>query len=294
MRLSTRPRQAHRGGLRALLVPIACLTTSGPLRAQERVEVPRADGAHTPLRVYSPPGGGCSRLAVISPGAGGTESGYAYLARGLSDRGWLAIVMGHQESGPGTLVRQVSSSGLHGGLRKMVTDATAQRDRIHDLDAALAWSAPRCHGAYKALLGHSMGSDTVMFEAGALNQLEVHGANRFDAYVAVSPAGEGPIFAAHSWRRIDKPMYVLTGTRDAGLEGDWHWRAQPFEDLPPGCAWLGVIDDATHLNFAGIGLAAKTEKLTLASVAAFLAAAQARDCAAPPAQPSITFRSRAR
>jgi hypothetical protein len=110
----------------------------------------------------------------------------------------------------------------------------------------------------------------------------------------VSPAGAGPIFAAHSWSRIEKPMYVLTGTRDDGLEGGWHWRTQPFEDLPPGCAWLGVIDDATHLNFAGIGLAGKTERLTLTSVAAFLAAAQARDCSAPPAQPGITFRSRAR
>ena len=286
--------QAHRAVLRALLVPIACTAACMPVRAQQRVEVPRADGVHTPLRVYWPTGGGCSRLAVISPGAGGTENGYAYLARGLADRGWLAIVMGHRESGPGTLVRQVSSSGLHGGLRRMVTDPTAQRDRIHDLDAALAWSAPRCHGAYKALLGHSMGSDTVMFEAGALNRLEVHGGDRFDAYVAVSPTGEGAIFAAHAWKRIEKPMYVLTGTRDAGLEGAWQWRTQPFEDLPPGCVWLGVIDDATHLNFAGIGLAAKTEKLTLTSVAAFLAAAQARDCSAPPGEPGITLRSRAR
>ena len=65
-------------------------------------------------------------------------------------------------------------------------------------------------------------------------------------------------------------MFVLTGTRDKGLEGAWEWRAQSYGDMPAGCKWLGVIDGATHMNFAGVGFAGKTEKLTLSSIDAFL------------------------
>jgi predicted dienelactone hydrolase len=112
---------------------------------------------------------------VISPGAGGTENGYAYLAAGLRDRGYLAVVMGHKESGPATLRKDVLHGGIHGGLKDMVTDSTLQADRMLDLAAALTWADKQCHHPYKVLLGHSMGSDTVMFEAGARNKLDVQG-----------------------------------------------------------------------------------------------------------------------
>src|ERR1700722_13946192 len=100
--------------------------------AQESVKVARADGAETPLRVYRPasnPAQACAPLAIISPGAGGTENGYSYLAEGLRDHGYLAVVMGHKESGPGKLAGKVTSSGLHGGLVDMVTDSGLHRDR---------------------------------------------------------------------------------------------------------------------------------------------------------------------
>ena len=112
---------------------------------------------------------------MISPGAGGTENGYAYLAAGLRDRGYLAVVMGHKESGPATLRKDVLHGGIHGGLKDMVTDSTLQADRMLDLAAALTWADKQCHHPYKVLLGHSMGSDTVMFEAGARNKLDVQG-----------------------------------------------------------------------------------------------------------------------
>lgn len=258
--------------------------------AQELVNAHRADGAETPLRVYSA-GKDCALLAVISPGAGGTEDGYAYLAKGLRDRGWLAVVMGHKESGPATLRKEILSAGIHGGLKDMVTDRELQQDRMLDLDAALAWSSPRCSSSYKVLLGHSMGSDTVMFEAGARNKLQVRGHDRFDAYVAISPSGHGSIFMEASWSNVRKPLYVLTGTHDKGLEGTWEWRTEPFRGLPTGCHWLGVIDGASHLNFAGVGISATTERLTLASVDEFLAGARHNKCGAPARQDGITVTS---
>jgi hypothetical protein len=79
-------------------------------------------------------------------------------------------------------------------------------------------------------------------------------------------------------------MLILTGTRDKALEGNWQTRTIPFDDLPPGCKWLGVIDGATHLNFAGSGLSGTTEKLTVLAVKAFLQSARNTGCAMPPPQ----------
>jgi predicted dienelactone hydrolase len=260
--------------------------------AQQTVTFPRSDGAQTPLRVFAPSGQACAPLAVISPGAGGTENGYRYLAEALRERGYLAVVMGHKESGPATLRHDIVHEGIHGGLKDMVTDPKLQNDRMLDLTAALAWAEKQCQHPYKALLGHSMGSDTVMFEAGARNKLGVKGENRFDAYVALSPSGPGSIFSADSWSDIRKPLFVLTGTRDKGLEGTWEWRARPYDGLPPGCKWLGVIDGATHMNFAGVGFAGKTEKLTITSVTAFLDGARNGHCALPREEQGITMKSK--
>jgi hypothetical protein len=137
-----------------------------------------------------------------------------------------------------------------------------------------------------------MGSDTVMFEAGAHNQLGARGENRFDAYVALSPSGAGCMFTSDSWKDIRKPLFVLTGTRDKGLEGTWEWRTEPYDGMPAGCKWLGVTDGATHMNFAGIGFAGKTEKLTLSSIFAFLEDVRADHCTLPPAQSGITLKSK--
>jgi predicted dienelactone hydrolase len=251
-----------------------------PSSAQQLVRAPRSDGATVPLVVYPPAAASksCAPLAVISPGAGGTENGYSYLAEALQNNGYLTVVMGHKESGPAELRHEILTHGLHNGLLVMVTDPTLQHDRMLDLDSAWKWAQSQCSAPFTVLLGHSMGSDTVMFEAGAANKLGVSGHDRFDAYVALSPSGAGSIFASDSWRNIRKPLYVLTGTRDTGLEGDWQWRTSPFDDLLPGCKWLGVIDGATHMNFAGHGFSRKSEPLITDSIAAFLNGVRAKKC----------------
>ena len=127
---------------------------------------PRPANRHLPSRrrrpnsashLRAPSGQACAPLAVISPGAGGTENGYSYVAEGLRDHGYLAVVMGQKESGPGTLRSEIRSAGVHGGPKDMVTDPSLQNDRMMDLAAALAWADKRCHYPFKVLLGHSMG-----------------------------------------------------------------------------------------------------------------------------------------
>ena len=259
----------------------AILSVAWAGHAQQLVHAPRQDGAQTPLRIYAPGGSGCAPLAVISPGAGGSEDGYKYLAEALRDDGWRVIVMGHKESGGAALRSDMRQSGIKGGLRDLVTDPAAYNGRMMDIAAALQWARTICRAPFSALLGHSMGAATVMMEAGAQNKMGVKSPDRFDAYVALSPEGPGSIFPEKAWTGIHKPLLILTGTRDKALEGNWQSRTVPFESLPTGCKWLGVIDGASHMNFAGIGFAGTTEKLTLLEAKTFLDGVRGGKCGLP-------------
>lgn len=274
--------------MRPLLVALAVAASAA--HAQQGQSFPRADGATVPALVYGVDRDACRGVAVISHGAGGSERGIAYLGKALSEDRWLAVAVGHKESGPDVLRKQVRSHGVRGGLLEMTTDRSAYEARLQDIGAALEWARPRCAGRAAVLVGHSMGAATVMLEAGARNKLGVAGRDRFDAYVALSPQGPGSIFPEDAWRAIRKPVLMLTGTRDRALEGSWETRKIAFEDFPAGCAWLGVIDGARHMDFGGRGGSGRTEALTSAAVRAFAGGAAAHRCATLPAGEGIAYK----
>jgi dienelactone hydrolase len=197
---------------------------------QELIRAPRQDGTQTPLRVYAPQGAGCAPLALISPGDGGSEDGYKYLAEARRDDGWRAVVMGHRERGGAALRSDMrQAGGIKGGLEKLVNDSAAYNARLIDIVAALKWAETQCKASFVALLGHSMGARTVMVEAGAKNTLGVKGLDRFDAYAALSPDGPGSMFPENAWSGIRKPVLMLTGTRVQSLDGDWKTRTIPYD-----------------------------------------------------------------
>ncbi len=276
------------------------LSIWAPLYGQVRVQVARADGLRTPLRVYraSGAGTGCAPLAVISPGAGGSENGYRYLAEFMARMGYATVVMGHAESGGSALRKDMFDYGLKQGVRKLVADRQAEQARLLDVGAALQWAEKQCAPPYRVLLGHSMGSETVMLEAGAGNMIGVPsppaGQDRFDAYVALSPEGPGIVFPEHAWEKIHKPLLVLTGTRDQSLQGGPQARQIPWHDLPGSgtarCQWMGVIRGATHMNFAGIGFGARpVEAKVTGTIAAFLRGARQGRCTPPPVKAGMTL-----
>lgn len=55
----------------------------------------------------------------------------------------------------------------------------------------------------------------------------------------------------------------------------------PYDSLPPGCKWLGVIDGATHMNFAGIGLRVPPRSSLYWKRGLFATACVAADAEAP-------------
>jgi dienelactone hydrolase len=261
--------------------------------AAERTDAPRADGASTPLMVYEPAATqACPPLLLVSHGAGGSEQGLRYVGEALSADGWRVVVMGHRESGLPVLKQDMREDGFKGGLTALVTDAPAYRARFQDVDAALAWSEQRCRAPFKALLGHSMGAITVMLEAGARNKLGLAPKGGFDAYVALSPEGPGPVFPSGAWAPIRAPMLLVTGTRDQGLGGDYRWRMQAFDGLGPGCRWLAVVDGANHMNFGGGQFAATVQRDTTKLATAFLDALRAGRCGQAPSLPGVTLRTK--
>jgi predicted dienelactone hydrolase len=260
-----------------------------PLFGQTPTSAPRADGHTTPLLVYRAEGAqGCAPLAVISHGAGGSENGYRYLALAMSRHGFTAVMMGHRESGLRALGSDVREDGLMAGVRALVADPRAEQARLLDVGAALHWASGQCKAPFRVLLGHSMGAETVMLEAGARNTIGVAsppaGQDRFDAYVALSPEGPGVVFAENAWKAIHKPMLVLTGTRDQSLQGGPQARQVPWRELPGdhGCQWMGVIDGATHMNFAGSGFGAeRVEPIVTATIFKFLDDVRGGHCTLP-------------
>jgi hypothetical protein len=275
--------------LRTSLVAIVTACTCCA-NAQQAVSVPRADGALTPIVVYDAQSATCPPLALISPGAGGTEKGMVYLGNALSKDGWRTIVLGHQESGPQALRGDMRRAGLRGGLEDLVADPGAYRGRFMDIDAALKWSEERCHAPFKALLGHSMGARTVLLEAGAQSNLGVHGTNLFDAYVALSPPGADAVFPPGAGRTVTAPILLITGTRDDTIDKQgYQLRVQAFDAVRSSCAWLAVIDGSTHMNFAGLGFSGKTETATVALSTNFLDARRNSHCARPPTLAGVSI-----
>lgn len=274
----------------------ACLVTlaagQGQAQAQSHLQLQREDGRTVVASAYTPVGP-CRGIALVSHGAGGSEKGYAYLGRALAQWGFLAVVPAHADSGLKALREKTPAFNVREGLTELVADADAYRSRFADLQAARSWAAAHCASPRSVLLGHSMGAATTMLEAGATNHLGLQGTDRYDAYVALSPQGEGSIFPADAWKNIRKPVLLLTGTRDQELGGKgWQSRTAAYAVLPGPCKWLAVIDGATHMHFAGHGASRTTEALTLQTLAAFLATPAAGACPVPPAaSPGLTLQT---
>jgi dienelactone hydrolase len=273
----------------ALLLPVA----AGIAQAQEALSLQRQDQTTIAVMAYAPKAGACRGMAIISPGAGGSEKGYSYLGETMAGLGYQVVVVGHPESGRRALREQIRGQGLREGLAELITEPEAYRGRFMDIAAARQWAQGRCQGRQAVLLGHSMGAATTMMEAGARNKLGLTGSHAFDVYIPLSPQGAGSIFPANAWSDLQRPVLSVTGTRDDELGGgSWQTRTEPYRNMPPGCKWLAVIDGATHMNLAGNGMARKTEALTSQVIGDFLEAVRRGDCRAPRPHPGMAVESK--
>ena len=253
--------------------------TSTAAIGQDLISLQRKDSMTVSAMVYKPIASECKGVAIISHGAGGSEKGYAYLGSAMSYFGYIAVTVGHHESGLQVVKEQTSETTLSEGLAKLITDPKAYQARFMDIAVAKEWAQSQCNSKVAVLIGHSMGAATVMMAAGARNKLNIAEVSKFTAYIAISPQGSGLIFPEMAWSDINPPVLMLTGTQDKELGGlSWETRTEPLNNMKSGCKWLGVIGGAAHVNFAGRGISKKTETLTSQVIRDFLTGVQAGDC----------------
>ncbi len=225
-----------------------------PAKAQVSASVTRADGASVPLRIYAPASRApCAPTLLISHGFGGSEAGLSSLAAAAAARGWRVLAMGHRESGRDQLRAAFQQGGGLAAVDASARERPKHVARLADLDAAYAEALRPCRPPLLVLAGHSMGSQTVMIEAGARPLIGAMGRNRFNGYIALSPQGVGTTYGPGAWSGVNKPVLMVTGTRDAVVGGDYTARLSAFEGLPPGNKRLAVIEGAGHLQIGGIG-----------------------------------------
>jgi predicted dienelactone hydrolase len=211
--------------------------------------ITREDGQSLPLNLYGNwESSKCSNILVMSHGLGGDEHELHYIAKYLADYGFKVAVMGHKESGKNILWKFLTSFDRH----SIITDKIKHKARSMDLNATIKYARKFCKSNLMIMAGHSMGAATTMVEAGAKSKIIAGGSDRFDAYIAISPQGIGWMFDEGAWNGINKPVLMITGTKDSGLDGDYKQRLIAFHQLPTGNKRLAIIENATHLNLAGL------------------------------------------
>lgn len=234
------------------LAVVLALTTTGAFAAFES-EFPRADGESVPVKVYQSNSEPCPPIMVISHSIIGSMNSLSNIAEAAEQAGYRVIVMDHTESGMEVFREIAEGENPRGNFSEAVSSEDRHRKRFLDLDAVWKKATRSCEPPFTVLVGQSMGAQTTMMEAGAVARIGRFGADRFDAYVALSPQGVGTHFEENAWRNVNKPVLMITGTKDNGEDGAYENRLTAFEGLPPGSKRIVVIDNASSRDISGHG-----------------------------------------
>ncbi|MDX1974833.1 MAG: hypothetical protein SFT92_04070 [Rickettsiales bacterium] len=143
--------------------------------------------------------------------------------------------------------------------------------RFDDIQATLTYATANCRPPLLVMAGHSMGAATTMLEAGAKGAVPYGGADRFDAYVALSPQGISWMFKDTSaWSNVKKPVLFITGTEDSMFNDDYQNRVKAFDYLPRGQKRIVIIDGADHMDLGGRGKNDEAKQITTTAIFDFL------------------------
>lgn len=231
---------------------------AGPYEVGVAMDVMLSDEAQNlevPLRVTYPQGEGPFAAIVFSHGAWGAHYHYAELAAHWASHGYVVVQPAHPDS---------TARGVEFGDTRVFAPAFSLRriaeaklilDRINDL------GVPAVAGKVDADMlgygGHSYGANTTMIMGnlttfGPNGEARSLGDDRIKALAVISGQGLGGGLTEDSYRSIDLPMLVITGSRDPGRGGqDVTWRVDPYTYAAPGNKFLVFIDEADH-SFGGI------------------------------------------
>jgi len=266
-------------------------------------------------------------LVIFSHGMGGSSEAFGDLADRLASHGYVVILPTHSDSvklrreqgeeagreilsNPADYVRNVKVFERVDDIKRIIDAIPVIETKTPDLTTA---GATLSRDAI-AMAGHSAGALTTQMVIGAkvrtrlLGGVESVADPRVKAAVVISGQGlKNRLLTEESWAAIDKPMLVITGSRDTARVGSETpaSRRHPFEYAPASKGeprtFLLWIEGATHSSYQGRsaavflgekpGDAAMVAAITSSTVLAFLDAFvkhQADSAAAQAARSSLT------
>ena len=214
------------------------------------------------LRVHYPAGTpGPWPLVIFSHGLGGSKLGYGYLGRCWAAHGYASIHPSHRENVPfGVTEAEKPTVAVLRAMKEAIDNPANWEARPRDVAAiidSLSTLDFPIDAARIAVAGHSYGAYTALLCAGARIQLEGRTRDlsepRAHAFIALSPPGNGSRgLGAASWALIRKPVLCVSGTNDAGFDGQApSWREESFHAMQPPDKTLVVVEGAEHFTFSG-------------------------------------------
>jgi len=243
-------------------------------------------GRRVPVKAHYPRSPGRFPLVIFSHGGAGNWDSNILQAQHLAGYGYVVLCTEHMYSNSTRILyymrRRAEPMTLTGALGKITTDPNAVLGRPADvsfvIDRAVEWD--RGDGALSgkidtdrvAVIGHSFGAYTALVMCGArpiLDHLDPSvppgkglapdlSDPRVTIGIALSPQGTGgPFFGKESFKTIDRPMLLVSGTRDVqkGVRGvlPAERRREAFGLMPAGEKYLLWLTGADHLGFSDKG-----------------------------------------
>lgn len=228
-----------------------------------RVRAPEPDDTHT----------GPFPMIVFSHGMGGSSGAFAALSEHLAAHGYVVVHPTHSDSvslgdakarreRARALLRDPAGSVAGVDLGDRVADVKFLLDSIDQIEALLG--APGLvDREHLGMAGHSAGAMTTQalggleFFAGRRSLGAPLAEPRLDAFAVISGQGTNRrSLTEGSWRSIDRPWLVITGSEDVSRASDEtpESRRHPYEYAPAdGTKYLVFIEGATHSSYQGKG-----------------------------------------
>ncbi len=216
-------------------------------------------------------------LVIFSHGMGGSSEAFGDLTDRLASHGYVVVLPTHSDS-----LKLGRKQGEPSGRELLSNPADYFRDvkvfervddikRIIDAIPVIEATTPdltKAGGTISrdaiAMAGHSAGALTTQMVIGAkvrsrlLGGVESVADPRVKAAVVISGQGlKTRLFTEESWAKLDKPLLVITGSRDTARVGNETpaSRRHPFEYAPASTGephtFLLWIEGATHSSYSG-------------------------------------------
>jgi len=211
-----------------------------------------------PVKIYYPKSGsGPFPVIIFSHGLGGSREGYAYLGQDWAAHGYVCVHLQHLGSDQG-IFKNGGLLHVDETLRKAIADPQNSINRALDVSFAIdqVEKLNRDNSLLKnhldlsrlGMAGHSFGAATTLLVTGEQMRLvtEKYADPRIKAGIAMSP----PMFDDLRFDGIHVPVFVMTGTEDAGFTRTADRRTAFDKITSPGTC-LVVFNGADHMTFSG-------------------------------------------